>query len=80
MYIATQFGAILKNYLLIISLLLGFSALAQRPYIEFKENKGQWHKNVLYKAKLPAGELFLEQKSLTYQFFNEADLLYTHLK
>ncbi len=75
MYVATQFGAILKNYLLIISLLLGFSALAQRPYIEFKENKGQWHKNVLYKAKLPAGELFLEQNSLTYQFFNEADLL-----
>lgn len=68
-------GAILKNYLLIISLLLSFSAFAQRPYIEFKENKGQWHNNVLYKAKLPAGELFLEQSGLTYQFFKEADLL-----
>lgn len=47
---------------------------AQRPYIEFKENKGQWHENVLYKAKLPAGELFLEQQGLTYQFFKEEDL------
>lgn len=65
----------MKNYLLIISLLLSFSAFAQRPYIEFKENKGQWHNNVLYKAKLPAGELFLEQSGLTYQFFKEADLL-----
>lgn len=68
-------GAILKNYLLIISLLLGFSALAQRPYIEFKENKGQWHQNIIYKAKLPAGELFLEQNGLTYQFIKEDDLL-----
>lgn len=65
----------MKNYLLIISLLLGFSALAQRPYIEFKENKGQWHENILYKARLPAGELFLEQNGLTYQFIKEADLL-----
>lgn len=51
------------------------SAVAQRPYIEFKENKGQWEENVMFRAKIPAGDLFLENNALTYRFFKEEDLI-----
>lgn len=48
--------------------------LAQNAYLSFTENKGQWHDNVLYRAHLPAGQLYLEANKLTYQFYNETDL------
>lgn len=38
------------------------------PKIEFIENAGQWEKEVLYKADLAGGWLFLEQDQLTYLF------------
>lgn len=50
------------------------NTFAQHSHVEFKENKGQWENNILYKAKLPAGQLYLEQNKLTYQFYNEADI------
>jgi len=53
--------------------LLG-NVFAQSPIIEFRENKGQWHNNVLYKAKIPGGELFLEENELTYLFYKEDDM------
>ena len=48
--------------------------LAQNTYLSFTENKGQWNNNVQYRAKLPAGDLFLESNKLTYQFYKETDL------
>jgi len=36
--------------------------------IRFVENKGQWQKNILYKAYIPGGAIFLEQKNFTYVF------------
>jgi len=48
---------------------------AQHSHIEFKENKGQWESKVLFKAQLPAGQLYLEENKLTYQFFNEKDMV-----
>lgn len=48
--------------------------LAQNAYLSFTENKGQWNDNVLYRAHLPAGQLYLEANKLTYQFYNETDL------
>jgi len=50
------------------------SALTQRPYIEFRENKGQWEENVMFRARIPAGDLFLEKNALTYRFYKEEDL------
>ena len=46
----------------------------------FVENKGQFHDNVRYKAKLPYGKLFLEYNRFTYLFHNASDydLLYEH--
>ncbi len=57
-------------------LLVFFSLLGKNLYahnavesnIEFVENKGQWENNVLLKADLRGGWLFLEQGQLTYLF------------
>ena len=46
----------------------------------FVENKGQFHDNVRYKAKLPYGKLFIEYNRFTYLFHDASDydLLYEH--
>jgi gliding motility-associated-like protein len=46
--------------------------------VEFVENKGQWQKNIQYKAKIPAGNLYLESNQLTYQFYDEQDIARLH--
>ncbi len=40
-------------------------------FIEFIENKGQWEKNVLFKADIPIGNLFIEKDRLTYLFIDK---------
>jgi hypothetical protein len=35
------------------------------------ENKGQWPANVLFKADLPIGNLFIEKNQLTYLFIDK---------
>ena len=42
--------------------------------IEFVQNNGQWHSNVQYKANVPGGSIFLENKAFTYRFY-DADLV-----
>ncbi|MBC7383598.1 MAG: gliding motility-associated C-terminal domain-containing protein [Bacteroidia bacterium] len=39
--------------------------------IQFIENKGQWEPNVLFKAELPIGNLFVEKNQLTYLFVDK---------
>lgn len=39
---------------------------------EFIPNGGQWHPNVLYKASVPSGALFLEEDGLKYSFYDGA--------
>ncbi len=46
--------------------------------IEFVENKGQWDNNIVFKAKLPGGNLYLEKDELTYQFYDEQDMARYH--
>jgi hypothetical protein len=51
-------------------LILLFSALFLRGAAHsgalFTENKGQWPGHVLYRALIPGGALFVEEKALTY--------------
>lgn len=42
--------------------------------LEFQENKGQWRESVLFKANIPAGNMYLEKDAITYLFYNETDL------
>ncbi|MEA3495774.1 MAG: PKD domain-containing protein [Bacteroidota bacterium] len=47
--------------------------------IKFLENKGQWKQNVLFKANIPDGFLFIEKNILTYYFYDgEALSEYKH--
>ena len=49
--------------------------------IQFTENKGQWKENILFKADIPIGNLFVERNCLTYLFVDkEATHEYQHGK
>lgn len=40
------------------------------PNIRFTENKGQWSSNVLYRAQVDGGAVFIENNSWTYHFYD----------
>ena len=65
----------MKNLLNILLICVGINCVAQNAVLEFKENKGQWNDNIEYKAKIPGGNLYLEQNRLIYQFYNEEDII-----
>ena len=46
--------------------------------LEFVENKHQWADNILYKADIPYGAVFVEKNCLTFNFVNPADVSYSH--
>jgi hypothetical protein len=52
-------------YLPIIA--FGHGDIKQVKYIE---NKGQWEENILFKANIPEGEVFLENHKFTYSFMD----------
>jgi gliding motility-associated-like protein len=64
---------------------IAFSARAGNPEtpppqnaIKFTENKNQWDKNVLYRAQLDGGALFLEKGALVYNFYDKETLRENH--
>ena len=46
--------------------------------VEYVENKGQWKPNILYKANIPEGSVFLEKNLFTYSFHNSMQLKEFH--
>ena len=40
----------------------------------FKENKGQWNKNILYKTEMHYANVFFERGGITYELMDTADL------
>ncbi len=38
----------------------------------FTQNKGQWHENVLYRAKMEFGNFYLEKNAFTYLFYEKS--------
>jgi gliding motility-associated-like protein len=44
----------------------------------FTENEGQWHEQVMFRADLPDGYLFLERTSFTYSFYDGKPLKFIH--
>ncbi len=61
-----------------IAYLLFISYAKAQPAIELIENKNQWHPNVLYKANLLAGALFLENNCFTYNLVQVDDIKHSH--
>ncbi|RAI99918.1 gliding motility-associated-like protein [Chitinophaga skermanii] len=48
---------------------------SEQALLQFVENKGQWNKDVLYKADLDGSNVYLKKKSIVYQLLNRDDLL-----
>lgn len=46
--------------------------------VGFIKNEGQWHKNVLYRASIPMGHLYLEETGITYMFWDKQKLIDIH--
>jgi gliding motility-associated-like protein len=46
--------------------------------IKFTENKNQWDKNILYRAQLDGGVLFMEKDGFTYNFYDKETVSETH--
>lgn len=46
--------------------------------IKFTENKNQWDKQVLYRAQLDGGALFLEKNAFVYNFYDKETLRNNH--
>lgn len=41
------------------------------PSLKFTENAGQWQQNILFRAQLDGGVLFLEKNALTFNFYDK---------
>ncbi|MFZ5552217.1 MAG: PKD domain-containing protein [Bacteroidota bacterium] len=46
--------------------------------ISYIANKGQWENNVLFKAQIGGGDVWLEKNSVTYMFYDQQDLEEIH--
>ena len=65
--------------LMMLSLLLSIDAAAHGTctacnQLVFKENKGQWNNNVLYKTEMHYAYTYFEDASIMYQLLDTADL------
>ncbi len=68
----------MKISISILSIFIIANSFAQVSKVQFIENKGQWEDNIKFKAKIPGGNLYLEQNELTYLFYNEQDIARLH--
>lgn len=54
------------------------SPLKAVSHVKFTENKSQWKNSILFQADFKGGKLFLEQKEITYLFYEPALLSKVH--
>lgn len=66
----------MQRYYAVLFLCLGLlvEAGAHGPMVSFVENKGQWPAQVLYRAQVPGGAVFVEREALTIVQFSGLDL------
>jgi hypothetical protein len=48
-----------------------FHAISQQAQLKFTENAGQWESQVLFRAQLDGGALFMEPDGLTFDFYDK---------
>jgi gliding motility-associated-like protein len=69
----------MRKAFLYISILISIASFAQEnvvtphvsPALRFTENIGQWDDNILFKASLDGGALFVERNTLTFNFYDK---------
>jgi gliding motility-associated-like protein len=74
-----KFCLLLFNFILLFT--KGYAITGKEKFssgIRFTENKNQWNKNILYRAQLDGGVLFLEKNCFTYSFYDKAALRAAH--
>jgi len=64
----------LRAPLSILLIALALTAVGTPPKATFTENKGQWPAQVLYRAHIPGGVMFVERSAFTYVLFSESPL------
>jgi gliding motility-associated-like protein len=61
----------------------GFAGAIKHPepssMVRFTENKTQWDKNILFRAQLDGGAMFLEKNCFTYNFYDKETLRKNHV-
>lgn len=73
-----KFYFVLFNFLSLFITVHAATVKEKSSGIRFTENKNQWDKNILYKAQLDGGSLFLEKNCFTYSFYDKAALRANH--
>lgn len=66
-----------RSFVTFLFILFSFNAFSQSQ-IKFSENKGQWENNILFRAQLDGGALFLENNCFTYSFYEKEKLRALH--
>ncbi len=73
-----KFCLILFNFIFPFTTAYATTGKEKSNGIRFTENKNQWDKNILYRAQLDGGALFLEKNCFTYSFYDKAALRAAH--
>jgi len=58
------------TFFIILSIVFHGTAVCEVPSIQFIENKGQWDEEILFKADIQNGHLFLTRGGLEYVFYD----------
>jgi gliding motility-associated-like protein len=62
----------LRKFIFLVSLLfLAITRGFANPVTHFVENRGQWHADVLFKASIPGGDLYVLKNKLKYVFYEK---------
>ncbi|WP_138477450.1 gliding motility-associated C-terminal domain-containing protein [Dyadobacter bucti] len=64
--------------LLILIFLCGAGSKVRAGGMYFIENKGQWEKEILFRAEIPGGFLFLKKQSIVYVLYNASEVSARH--
>lgn len=62
-------------YLFLHTSFLNLQAATCSSCLVFKENKGQWESNILFKSEIKTGAVFFERNTITFNLFNPADVM-----
>ncbi|WP_225865718.1 DUF7948 domain-containing protein [Dyadobacter aurulentus] len=63
-----------------LSMLAFLAGKARAGGMYFIENRGQWEKDILYRAEIPGGFLFLKSQSMVYVLYDAASVSARHAK
>src|SRR5687768_14695089 len=57
----------------------GLKQPAPESAVKFTENKKQWDRDILFRAQLDGGALFLQKNAFTYHFYDKETLRKNHV-